>query len=85
MIALEPECLLPGHGLPVVGADRVRQALTDTAELLEALVDQTLQMMNRGGRPRPRPRWRRVFSARADAATSTMARGIFTWAARDGG
>jgi hypothetical protein len=28
---------------------------------------------------------RRVFSARADAATSTMARGIFTWAAREGG
>ena len=27
MITLEPECLLPGHGLPVVGADRVRQAL----------------------------------------------------------
>jgi glyoxylase-like metal-dependent hydrolase (beta-lactamase superfamily II) len=50
MIALRPECLLPGHGLPVVGADRVRQALADTAELLDALVDQTLQVMNRGGR-----------------------------------
>lgn len=25
----------------------------------------------------------RVFSARADAATSTMARGIFRWAARE--
>jgi glyoxylase-like metal-dependent hydrolase (beta-lactamase superfamily II) len=206
MIALEPECLLPGHGLPVVGADRVRQALTDTAELLEALVDQTLEVMNRGGRlddaihsvrppaglesrpylrpvydepefvvrnvwrlyggwwdgnpatlkPAPEPALaaeladlaggaaaladralaladqavtgaapaegqagnqdaaaetalrlaghlaelarlaaphdaaiadvhRRVFSARADAATSTMARGIFTWAAREGG
>jgi glyoxylase-like metal-dependent hydrolase (beta-lactamase superfamily II) len=50
MIALEPEYLLPGHGLPVVGADRVRQALTDTAELLEALVSQTLEVMNGGGR-----------------------------------
>jgi len=50
MIALQPECLLPGHGLPVVGADRVRQALADTAELLEALVDQTLEVMNHGGR-----------------------------------
>jgi len=28
---------------------------------------------------------RRVFSARANAATSTMARGIFGWAAREGG
>ena len=33
-----PEVLLPGHGYPVVGADRVRQALSDTAELLESLV-----------------------------------------------
>jgi hypothetical protein len=27
---------------------------------------------------------RRVFTARADAATSTMARGIFRWAAEEG-
>ncbi len=194
MIELRPEYLLPGHGLPVMGADRVRQALTDTAELLDALVDQTLEVMNRGGRlddaihsvrppaglesrPYLRPVYdepefvvrnvwrlyggwwdgnpatlkpapesalaaeladlaggaaaladralaltgqgdaaaaaetslrlaghlaelarlaapddaaiadihRRVFSARADAATSTMARGIFRWAARSGG
>jgi len=50
MIALAPEYLLPGHGLPVIGADRVRQALTDTAELLESLVSQTLAVMNGGGR-----------------------------------
>lgn len=50
MVALEPEYLLPGHGLPLVGADRVRQALSDTAELLDALVDQTLAVMNGGGR-----------------------------------
>jgi glyoxylase-like metal-dependent hydrolase (beta-lactamase superfamily II) len=50
MIALEPEYLLPGHGLPVIGADRVRQALGDTAELLESLVDQTLALMNGGAR-----------------------------------
>ena len=50
MIALEPEYLLPGHGLPVIGADRVRQALGDTAELLESLVDQTLELMNGGAR-----------------------------------
>ncbi len=50
MLLLEAEFLLPGHGLPVVGADRVRQALTDTADLLDSLVDQTLSIMNAGGR-----------------------------------
>jgi len=50
MVALQPEYLLPGHGLPVIGADRVATALTETAELLESLVDQTLAVMNGGGR-----------------------------------
>jgi alkyl sulfatase BDS1-like metallo-beta-lactamase superfamily hydrolase len=50
MLTLEAEYLLPGHGLPVIGADRVRQALTDTADLLDSLVDQTLAVMNSGGR-----------------------------------
>ena len=50
MIDLEPEHLLPGHGLPVIGAGRVRQALADTADLLDSLVDQTLAVMNGGGR-----------------------------------
>jgi glyoxylase-like metal-dependent hydrolase (beta-lactamase superfamily II) len=50
MIGLRPEYLLPGHGLPVVGADRIRQALTDTADLLDSIVDQTLAIMNAGGR-----------------------------------
>ncbi len=50
MLALEPDVLLPGHGLPIVGADRVRQALTEGAELLESLVEQTLAMMNEGAR-----------------------------------
>jgi hypothetical protein len=31
-------------------ADRVTQALTDTADLLDSLVDQTLAIMNDGGR-----------------------------------
>ena len=50
MVELEPEYLLPGHGFPVVGADRVRQALGDTADLLDSLVDQTLALMNGGAR-----------------------------------
>jgi alkyl sulfatase BDS1-like metallo-beta-lactamase superfamily hydrolase len=45
-----PEALLPGHGFPVMGADRIRQALGDTAELLDSLVDQTLALMNAGAR-----------------------------------
>jgi len=50
MAELEPEVLLPGHGLPVVGAGRVRQALSETAELLESLVEQSLALMNAGAR-----------------------------------
>jgi alkyl sulfatase BDS1-like metallo-beta-lactamase superfamily hydrolase len=45
-----PEVLLPGHGFPIIGADRIRQALGDTAELLDSLVDQTLALMNAGAR-----------------------------------
>ena len=50
MAVLGAELLLPGHGVPVVGADRIRQALTDTAELLEHLHDETVAMMNQGAR-----------------------------------
>jgi alkyl sulfatase BDS1-like metallo-beta-lactamase superfamily hydrolase len=50
MLELDAEFLLPGHGFPVIGADRVRTALTDTADLLDSLVDQTLAVMNAGGR-----------------------------------
>jgi glyoxylase-like metal-dependent hydrolase (beta-lactamase superfamily II) len=50
MAALEPELLLPGHGLPIRGTERVRQALVDTATLLESLHDQTLDLMNQGAR-----------------------------------
>jgi glyoxylase-like metal-dependent hydrolase (beta-lactamase superfamily II) len=50
MVAPEPECLLPGHGLPVIGRARAGQALADTARLLESLVGQTLRIMNGGGR-----------------------------------
>ena len=50
MVVLEPEFLLPGHGYPVAGADRVAQALTDTADLLDSLHDQTVALMNEGAR-----------------------------------
>ena len=50
MAGLGAQLLLPGHGVPVAGADRVHQALTDTAAYLESLVDQTLTLMNEGRR-----------------------------------
>jgi glyoxylase-like metal-dependent hydrolase (beta-lactamase superfamily II) len=46
----EADLLLPGHGPPIVGRERVQQALEETALLLESLVEQTLQMMNAGAR-----------------------------------
>jgi alkyl sulfatase BDS1-like metallo-beta-lactamase superfamily hydrolase len=48
MAALAPESLFPGHGPPILGADRVAQALGDAAELLETICHQTLSMMNDG-------------------------------------
>jgi alkyl sulfatase BDS1-like metallo-beta-lactamase superfamily hydrolase len=50
MAELGAEVLLPGHGVPIAGADRIRQALTETAELLEHLHDETVAMMNAGAR-----------------------------------
>jgi alkyl sulfatase BDS1-like metallo-beta-lactamase superfamily hydrolase len=50
MAELGAEVLLPGHGMPVIGVDRVRTALTETAELLESLHDQTVALMNEGAR-----------------------------------
>jgi len=40
--------MLPGHGLPVAGAERIRAGLADTAALLESLCEQTLDLMNEG-------------------------------------
>jgi alkyl sulfatase BDS1-like metallo-beta-lactamase superfamily hydrolase len=50
MAALDAELLLPGHGLPVAGADDIRRVLTTSAELLESLVEQSLALMNAGAR-----------------------------------
>ena len=44
------ERLFPGHGPPILGADRVAQALSDSAQLLESICSQTLEMMNAGVR-----------------------------------
>jgi alkyl sulfatase BDS1-like metallo-beta-lactamase superfamily hydrolase len=48
MAAREAQVLLPGHGLPVYGAERVRAVLLDTADYLDSLYRQTLEALNRG-------------------------------------
>jgi alkyl sulfatase BDS1-like metallo-beta-lactamase superfamily hydrolase len=48
MVQLAPEQLYPGHGPPIFGSDRVVRALSESAELLETICDQTLSMMNDG-------------------------------------
>ena len=50
MAAAGAEVLVPSHGTPVFGRDRIVQALTETAELLESLVEQSLELINRGAR-----------------------------------
>ncbi len=48
MASRSPELLLPAHGLPVGGADRIEMMLTDIATALETLVADVLEMMNAG-------------------------------------
>ena len=48
MEQLAPEALFPGHGPPILGAARVAQALSESAQLLETICEQTLAMMNDG-------------------------------------
>ena len=42
------EVMSPGHGFPIFGADRVAEALNDTADLLDEIENQTLALMNLG-------------------------------------
>jgi alkyl sulfatase BDS1-like metallo-beta-lactamase superfamily hydrolase len=48
MAGLGAEIMVPGHGLPVFGADRISMALTDTADLLDSIESQVLALMNTG-------------------------------------
>ncbi|MGO9602372.1 MAG: alkyl sulfatase dimerization domain-containing protein [Candidatus Binataceae bacterium] len=48
MAKVGAEVLLPGHGYPIFGALKVKRALSDTADLLQNLYDQTVAMMNAG-------------------------------------
>ncbi|MGN6695064.1 MAG: alkyl sulfatase dimerization domain-containing protein [Aquihabitans sp.] len=48
MLALEPELLLPAHGLAVAGRERVATVLGDLATALEQLVTDVVAAMNAG-------------------------------------
>jgi len=48
MAALDAELLLPAHGLPIAGVDRIRGVLDDVATALERLVADVLEAMNAG-------------------------------------
>lgn len=48
MIAKQPELLLPAHGLPIAGKERIARVLDEIATALEDLVRSVVQMMNDG-------------------------------------
>jgi alkyl sulfatase BDS1-like metallo-beta-lactamase superfamily hydrolase len=48
MLRYEPELLLPAHGLPISGRDRIARVLGETARALEFLHHETLRLMNEG-------------------------------------
>jgi glyoxylase-like metal-dependent hydrolase (beta-lactamase superfamily II) len=48
MIDHGPELLLPAHGLPIEGGDRIARVLDDIAGALERLVTEVVDMMNAG-------------------------------------
>lgn len=45
---MQPAVLLPGHGAPIISESRINEALSDTAEFLESICEQTLMLMNEG-------------------------------------
>ena len=50
MAAVGAELMLPGHGEPIHGAARIRAGFLEQAEFLHAVVDQTIEGLNRGWR-----------------------------------
>ena len=48
MIELEAETLIPGHGFPIFGKDRIKKALETTSQFLTLIEEQTLKFMNQG-------------------------------------
>ena len=48
MIAAGPDLLVPAHGLPIAGRDRITRVLGDVATVLERLVADVIEAMNAG-------------------------------------
>ena len=48
MIAVEPELLVPAHGLPIAGERRIATVLDDVATALERLGADVIDLMNQG-------------------------------------
>lgn len=48
MIEMDPELLVPAHGLPIEGRERIARVLDDVASALEMLVARVVAMMNDG-------------------------------------
>jgi alkyl sulfatase BDS1-like metallo-beta-lactamase superfamily hydrolase len=48
MMKKDAEIMIPGHGLPIYGKDRIQEALSSTADFLKDIEDQTLKLMNQG-------------------------------------
>jgi alkyl sulfatase BDS1-like metallo-beta-lactamase superfamily hydrolase len=48
MAAMDAELLLPAHGLPIAGPERIRTVLLTTAGMLERLVSDVVDAMNTG-------------------------------------
>ena len=48
MLNKDAEIMIPGHGLPIYGRDRIKEALSTTADFLKDIEDQTLKLMNQG-------------------------------------
>jgi alkyl sulfatase BDS1-like metallo-beta-lactamase superfamily hydrolase len=48
MATMEPELMVPAHGLPIAGRERIAGVLDTVASTLETLVEQVMTMMNEG-------------------------------------
>jgi len=48
MAAMDAELLLPAHGLPIAGRDRIARVLDEVASALEQLVGEVVELMNSG-------------------------------------
>jgi alkyl sulfatase BDS1-like metallo-beta-lactamase superfamily hydrolase len=51
LLALQADCLLPGHTRPIIGADNVRSVITAYRDAVKSILDQTMAGITRGKRP----------------------------------